>query len=160
MASCGYDKKVYIWKETSHNKWEKIFEYTDHKNSVNSVSFCPEEYGLILICGSSDGNVSIHEYKSNIIFILDDNWNTAVLPAHKFGVTSLVWATLHNNPLRFISGGRDGTIKIWSTKENNFGHDIGSFSLDYTLEGHSESINDIIWKYENEQEFIISGGEV
>ena len=48
----------------SQNNWDRIFEYTDHKNSVNSVSFSPHEYGLILLCGSSDGYISLHEYKS------------------------------------------------------------------------------------------------
>ncbi len=48
----------------SQNAWERIFEYNEHKNSVNSLSFCPHEYGLILLCGSSDGSISLHEYKS------------------------------------------------------------------------------------------------
>ena len=46
------------------NKWEKIYEYLDHTNSVNSIQFAPEEHGLILLAGSSDGSVSIHEYRS------------------------------------------------------------------------------------------------
>jgi len=65
LASCGFDKKVIIWKEMSQNIWERIFEYNGHKNSVNALSFCPHEYGLILLCGSSDGSISLHEYKSN-----------------------------------------------------------------------------------------------
>ena len=63
LASCGFDKKIIIWKESSLNKWDKIYEYNDHKNSVNTVAFAPQEYGLILLAGSHDGNISIHEYK-------------------------------------------------------------------------------------------------
>jgi WD40 repeat protein len=111
------------------------------------------------LCGSSDGNVSIHEHKSKGILMLDDNWNSAVIPAHSFGVSSIAWATV-SNQLRFISAGSDGLIKIWSAKENDFGCHLGSFSLDDTLVGHSEAINEIIWKYENDREFIISGGDV
>jgi len=47
------------------NKWEKVYNYENHKNSVNSIAFAPHEYGLILLCGSSDGSFSLHEYKSN-----------------------------------------------------------------------------------------------
>jgi len=57
---------VFITKEKSKNLWESVFEYKEHKHSVNSVAFAPHEYGLILLCGSSDGYVSIHEYKSKI----------------------------------------------------------------------------------------------
>jgi protein transport protein SEC13 len=46
--------------------WEKIYEYSEHKNSVNSLAFAPQEYGLILLCGSADGYISLHEYKSII----------------------------------------------------------------------------------------------
>ena len=68
IASCGFDKKVFVWKETSSNIWEVIFQYNDHNHSLNSVVFCPHEYGLILLCGSSDGSISLHEYKEKECF--------------------------------------------------------------------------------------------
>lgn len=36
---------------------------TNHYLSVNSVAWAPHELGAILACASSDGKVSIHEYK-------------------------------------------------------------------------------------------------
>ena len=51
-------------KEISIHNWEKIYEYSEHKNSVNCLLFAPQEYGLILLCGSADGYISLHEYKS------------------------------------------------------------------------------------------------
>ena len=66
LATCGFDRKILIWKENNH-KWEKIYEYSEHKNSVNCVSFANHEFGLILVAGSSDGNISLHEYKSKKI---------------------------------------------------------------------------------------------
>lgn len=75
MASCGFDRKILIWKEGNQHKWEKIYEYNEHKNSVNCVSFANHEFGLILVAGSSDGFISLHEYKSkkklflNILFL-------------------------------------------------------------------------------------------
>lgn len=59
LASCSYDKKVIIWKETSENKWENHHEYASHDSSVNSVCWAPHDFGLMLACGSSDGSVSI-----------------------------------------------------------------------------------------------------
>lgn len=59
LASCSYDRKVIVWKETSANNWEKVYEYGGHDSSVNSISWAPKEFGLQLVCGSSDGAVSI-----------------------------------------------------------------------------------------------------
>lgn len=50
LASCSYDRKVIIWKE-SNRKWGKYYEYSNHDSSVNSVQFAPAELGLILACG-------------------------------------------------------------------------------------------------------------
>uniref|UniRef100_A0A915IPK0 Protein SEC13 homolog n=1 Tax=Romanomermis culicivorax TaxID=13658 RepID=A0A915IPK0_ROMCU len=58
LASCSYDKKVIIWKETS-GKWNKFYEYCNHDASVNSVCWAPSEYGLMLACSSSDSSISI-----------------------------------------------------------------------------------------------------
>lgn len=65
LASVGFDKKVIIWKEHSPNAWKKNYIYSKHANSVNVCEFAPNEYGLILLCGSSDGYISLHELKSN-----------------------------------------------------------------------------------------------
>ena len=32
IASCSYDKKVIIWKETN-GSWGKLYEYTNHDSS-------------------------------------------------------------------------------------------------------------------------------
>jgi protein transport protein SEC13 len=170
LASCGFDRKVCIWKEASANKWEKIYEYTEHSNSVNCLSFCPIDYGLILIAGSTDGTISIHEYKSINLIILDDNWTSArVTNAHNFGVNCLCFASYNDetnltalSPLRFISAGNDGNIKIWTAQENNFGYDINSFTTENLLEGHEDTVRDVVWKFNPEQnsQNIISGGDV
>ena len=123
LASCGFDKKVMIWKEISQNIWDKIFEYTEHKNSVNSISFAPAEYGLILLCGSSDGYISIHEYKN-------EQWFSRKQEAHSLGVNSVSWGpsfypiTFQNEennnltnslaPIRFVTGGCDNLVKVWT----------------------------------------------
>lgn len=33
LASCSYDRKVFVWKETSPNTWEIIYQYSGHELS-------------------------------------------------------------------------------------------------------------------------------
>ena len=66
IATCGFDRKIIVWRETNNSRWEKIYEYSEHKNSVNCIAFANHEFGLILLAGSSDGFISLHEYKSNL----------------------------------------------------------------------------------------------
>ena len=66
IASCGYDNKLIIWQENKSNP--NIFEniYTKvHSSSVNCCKFAPKEYGLIVLCGLSDGSISLHQFNKN-----------------------------------------------------------------------------------------------
>lgn len=64
LASCSYDRKVFIWKEQDIGSWTKVHEHKVHESSVNSVAWAPKEFGLILACASSDGSISILTHKS------------------------------------------------------------------------------------------------
>lgn len=55
LASCSFDKKVILWKETNQNEWEHFQEHNLHKGSVNSIAWAPWDFGLRLAAGSSDG---------------------------------------------------------------------------------------------------------
>lgn len=144
LASCSYDGKVYIWKE-NNGAWSKIKDHSIHSASgtsldhrsflttmlVNSISWAPHEYGLILACASSDGKVSILSYQGSfhliqLMYIEDGTWELNTLNAHSIGVNTVSWApsvvpgalfapTVTNThaPLRFASGGCDNTIKLW-----------------------------------------------
>ena len=61
LASCSYDRRVIIWKETG-GRWSKLHEHASHDSSVNSVCWAPYELGLVLVCCSSDGSVSVVTY--------------------------------------------------------------------------------------------------
>ena len=38
IASCSYDSKVFIYKETSATVWTRIHVHEKHESSVNSIS--------------------------------------------------------------------------------------------------------------------------
>lgn len=129
LASCSYDGKVCIWKENSQSQWEMIKEHDVHKSSVNAISWAPEDAGLILACGSSDGYISILSFR-------DNEWYSNAFFAHQTGCTTIAWKPLlddiYANPdrfmndtfettesnslmnhLRLVSGGCDHLIKLW-----------------------------------------------
>lgn len=39
LASCGYDRKVLIWKE-SNGAWSQLFEYNNHDSSGTNILPC------------------------------------------------------------------------------------------------------------------------
>ncbi|KAL0819509.1 hypothetical protein ABMA28_007608 [Loxostege sticticalis] len=144
LASCSYDRKVIIWKESG--EWTKLYEYTGHESSVNSVAWAPAEYGLILACCSSDGSISI------ITNVLDSgNWDVKkITGAHAIGVNSISWcpaisADLNLDPLtnkdapkRIVSGGCDNLIKIWREQGDQWVEEN-------RLEMHMDWVRDVAW---------------
>jgi len=147
LASCSYDKKVCIWKETSTNNWTKVYEYDKHESSVNSISFAPHEYGLCLVAASSDCSISILTHKG------DNTWDTnRITQAHSIGVNAVSWAPAVSPgalivssqsslpPKRFVSGGCDNLIKIWRFID---GENI--WKMEQVLEHHTDWLRDVAW---------------
>ncbi|CAF0876438.1 unnamed protein product [Didymodactylos carnosus] len=165
LASCSYDKKVIIWKETSSSTlptpqsssggshFQIIHEYDRHTSSVNTVAWAPYEYGLMLACGSSDGSISI------ITSSGDGRWTAKNLPdCHPPGVNALSWArsigtqisasaamddsslTTGNTELvkRFVSGGCDNLVRIWKEQDD-------AWIEESHLDQHTDWIRDVAW---------------
>jgi|TARA_B110001450_G_scaffold237747_1_gene244255 protein transport protein SEC13 len=62
VATCGYDKQIKFWKEVQYNQWKLVYKY-ETQASVNTIEFCPWEYGLFLAAGVADGSVHIVSYQ-------------------------------------------------------------------------------------------------
>lgn len=145
LASCSYDGRVIIWKENSENEWIQFHVFDDHKSSVNSIAWAPYEVGLSLACGSSDGSISIYTARP------DGFWDTIRIDqAHPVGVTSVSWGSslAPGSPLfpalldpvpKLVSGGYDGTVKVWALHN-------GAWTLDApSLKMHTDCVLDVAW---------------
>lgn len=137
LASCSYDKKLIIWKEKSPNDYENIYEYK-HDSPVKCCKFAPYKYGLIILCGMSNGDITIHQLEKN-----NQKWiNYELKKVHKNEINGLDWAPASSpiniylkdsnsnleddndddiydiEPMKFISCGNDNTINIFVSKNN------------------------------------------
>ena len=69
LASCGFDKKVNLFKFEQNSKLDKLYEYDMHENCVKTLKFSPSLTNLLLISGDLNGNIITCEY-SDKNFIL------------------------------------------------------------------------------------------
>lgn len=152
LASGSYDGKALLWRESGSGgagaggnagttgSWTRINTKQVHQGSVNSVAWSPQEYGALLLCASSDGQVSVVEFKG------DSEPESVCFPAHSVGVNSASWAPYTSSkggsaaPRRFASGGCDNLVKIWK-----YDADANSYINEATLEGHSDWVRDVAW---------------
>ncbi|CAF1467716.1 unnamed protein product [Adineta steineri] len=160
LASCSYDRKVLIWKETTPTglppqsnptgatQYSVIYEHERHTSSVNTVAWAPYEYGLMLACGSSDGSISILSSTG------DGKWTTRKVPdCHPPGVNALSWApavlpqssddagvqgTTGEPVKRFVSGGCDCLIRIWKEQDDGWVEETH-------LDQHNDWVRDVAW---------------
>ena len=51
LASCGFDHKVIVWKESEQGVFSAIYTSpsTLHEASVNAIAWAPHEFGLSLV---------------------------------------------------------------------------------------------------------------
>ena len=172
LASCGYDNKLIIWKENDLNPniYENIYTKI-HSSSVNCCKFAPKEYGLIILCGLSDGSISLHQFNKN-----SNSWVCHILEKiHKNGINSVDWApslipisfedvdddnennsndNFNNNnnlndnnifnelnPMRFVTCGNDNKIHIFVSKDNIYSFIEESFEKEIKYESAPKSVS-------------------
>lgn len=155
LASSSYDGRVHIYRETPSNspqqpaQWSQVFTSTIHTASVNMVSWSPPDLGCLLACASSDGQVSVLEFR-------DNQWGHTIFPAHAQGVNSVSWAPSSSAPgaigrkadssqqstaRRFVTGGSDNQVKIWEYNPATNGYT----QMLNMPDGHSDWVRDVAW---------------
>jgi protein transport protein SEC13 len=142
IASCSYDKKVMVHRESDTNRWSTVYTYASHESSVNSISWAPYEYGLILACASSDGTISIHTHQA------DDTWSVTKIEDSKLGCNSVSWAPFgaigsqdeQGKPvLRIAVGSCDNCVSIYRLSEGS------EWQKEAALSQHTDWVRDVAW---------------
>jgi protein transport protein SEC13 len=113
------------------------------------VAWSPPDLGCLLACASSDGNVSVLEFR-------DNNWGNVIFPAHGMGVNAVSWAPAGvpgavarkdggalggGNVRRFVTAGSDNQVKIWEWNQS-------TSKYENTLvmpNGHADWARDVAW---------------
>ncbi|ETI23339.1 hypothetical protein G647_05139 [Cladophialophora carrionii CBS 160.54] len=157
LASSSYDGRVHIYKETPaqpaqpgqqpQSSWTLVWQHPIHTASVNMVSWSPPDLGCLLACASSDGNVSVLEFR-------DNQWGHVIFPAHAMGVNAVSWAPSAvpgaiarkdggstGVVKRFVTGGSDNQVKIWE-------HSAAGGTYENVLvlpQGHGDWVRDVAW---------------
>jgi len=108
LASCGFDKKVNLYKIGPQYHLEKIYEHDKHNNCITTLKFSPSSNNLLLISGDLNGNIIASEY-------LDKDFIIKEIFGHDFGVNSIDFF----DDKTFVTCGNDNIIKIWNYSNEN-----------------------------------------
>ena len=112
------------------------------------VSWSPPDLGCLLACASSDGNVSVLEFR-------DNQWDHVIFSAHAMGVNAVSWAPSavpgaiarkdagNSRELvrRFVTGGSDNQVKIWEFSASSSQYE----NVLALPQGHGDWVRDVAW---------------
>jgi len=155
LASCSYDGKVIIWKETQG--WKINYVKVLRQNGpapipVNSISWAPSSFGLVLAAATADGFISILSFSEE-----KNVWDINSFLAHPGGVNAVSWgpdiktgalvaksgSTPQTKTMRLVTGGCDNRVYVWrfSTDKPKWVKD--RFKNDENK--HSDWVRDVAW---------------
>ncbi|OMJ71186.1 hypothetical protein SteCoe_30682 [Stentor coeruleus] len=99
VVSGSMDKTIRVW---SLKSYEEIFVLKGHEFMVNCVASKNSKYA---VSGSNDHTIRVWDIRKGV--------NISILKEHKAEISSIAITT---NKKKFIAGGRDGRVSIWSMK--------------------------------------------
>jgi len=156
LASCSYDGKVIIWKE-SQQGWKNIYVKVLRQSGaspipVNSISWAPQSFGLVLAAATADGFVSIIAYIEE-----KTNWDVSSFEAHKGGVNAVSWGpdiktgalvtktgpSPQPKTMRLVTGGCDNRVKVWRFSSDKQKWVNDRFKNDENK--HTDWVRDVAW---------------
>ncbi|TIC21720.1 WD40 repeat-like protein [Wallemia mellicola] len=130
LATGGGDCTARLWDlDTELPKHTLV----GHPSFVLCVEWEPRE--RMLASGSKDGSLRLWDPKTGSAI-------GGALKGHTKWITSIAWEPTHlnaKNP-RFATSSKDATVKVWSSDTRR---------LEYTLGGHTGSVNIVKWSGEN-----------
>lgn len=113
---------------------------------MNSIAFCPYQYGLILAGASSDGTVSILMHSD-----VDDSWDVSKIRDNALGVNAVSWGPFNDTYMRLVTGGCDNQVRFWRKKVIKEGDDVVTdweIDLESVCGGelnHTDWVRDVAW---------------
>ena len=161
LSSCGEDEnKIIIFKEKKENLFKIIYEYK-HKFPVIKCEFSPFYYGLILLCGDESGEISLHQFKTDI-----NNFVSHKFDSEHSNINSLSWGPAlkpinfninYNNDVieslnsyQFCSCGNDGSVKIWKSLNSDINGFVSEEIYNENNNNNNNEINNEINNNNNE----------
>lgn len=163
LASASYDGKVLIWREQA-SQWTRVFDFALHTASVNLLSWAPHDAGCLLACASSDGSVSVLEFKDGSAPAgtpSSANIDHTIFHAHGLGANAVSWAPTSAPgaltsaaapgaappaPLRRLAtGGSDCLVRLWEWSAAGGAQGQGGYAPLVTLPGHTDWVRDVAW---------------
>lgn len=129
LATCSRDKSVWIWEDVgaseADDEWETIAVLNEHEGDVKAVAWCPDVPGRNARRRYSPDVLASASYDNTIRIWREDNdgeWVcVAVLEGHEGTVWGLQWEAQPRSGDKFprlLSFSADGTIRVWTVKED------------------------------------------
>ena len=127
LATCSRDKSVWIWEDigaSDDDEWETVAVLNEHEGDVKAVAWCPDVPGRnarrrfspdVLASASYDNTVRVWREDG------DGEWVcVAVLEGHDGTVWGVQWEPRpsHGRFPRLLSHSADGTIRVWTLKDD------------------------------------------
>jgi len=128
LATCSRDKSVWIWEDIGasddDDEWETVAVLNEHEGDVKAVAWCPDVPGRnarrrfspdVLASASYDNTVRVWREDG------DGEWVcVAVLEGHDGTVWGVQWEPRpsHGRFPRLLSHSADGTIRVWTLKDD------------------------------------------
>jgi protein transport protein SEC13 len=129
LASCGFDRKVIIYREKAAGSgaFEVIFQ-DSFDASVNSVAWMPSSFSLQLAAASADGTVKVYVFDEASRQFLTERFT-----AHHGGVNAVSWApeiprgallgaaqqAVDGQP-QLVTGGCDNCVMLWARRDSKW----------------------------------------
>lgn len=134
LATCSRDKSVWIWEDIGaseeDDEWETIAVLNEHEGDVKAVAWCPDVPGRNARRRYSPDVLASASYDNTVRVWREDNdgeWVcVAVLEGHEQTVWGVQWEARPRPSDRFprlLSYSADGTMRIWTLKEDEDGED-------------------------------------
>ncbi|MCW2685170.1 MAG: repeat-containing protein, partial [Mycobacterium sp.] len=142
IVSAGSDERLRVWEANTG----RLLAYAETHSQMLSVAFSPD--GKHLVSGDKDGIVEVWDVPADLpVGAATINPAGPPITGHRSAVQSVAFSPT-NDGSRIVSGGVDGTVRVWNTQT---GQPIGD-----PLAGHHGQIWAVAFSRDGRR--IVSGG--